>query len=94
MDAITGPALAAWSYLMVAGSLVGYSAYVWLLRVSTPARVATYAYVNPVIALLLGCTLGHEPFSSKLLVATASILIAVILIVKSGPNDKRPARPT
>ncbi len=94
MAASTGPALAAWSYLMVAGSLVGYSAYVWLLRVSTPARVATYAYVNPVIALLLGCTLGHEPFSSKLLVATALILAAVILIVKSGPSGKRAARPT
>ena len=58
-----------WLYLIVAGSLVGYTCYVWLLHATTPARVATYAYVNPFVAVLLGCTIGREAFSHELLVA-------------------------
>jgi drug/metabolite transporter (DMT)-like permease len=50
-------------YLVVFGALVAYTAYIWLLSVSTPARVGTYAYVNPVVALLLGWALADEPLS-------------------------------
>jgi drug/metabolite transporter (DMT)-like permease len=71
-------------YLTVAGSLVAYTAYVWLLHVSTPTRVATYAYVNPLIAVLLGCTLGREAFSHELFVAGGLIIVAVALIVRGG----------
>jgi drug/metabolite transporter (DMT)-like permease len=79
-------ALSAWSwlYLCLAGSLIGYTAYVWLLQVSTPARVATYAYINPLIAVVLGCTIGREPFSQQLLVAALLIVAAVGLIVRGG----------
>jgi drug/metabolite transporter (DMT)-like permease len=78
--------------------LVAYTAYVWLLHVSTPARVATYAYVNPLIAVLLGCTLGREVFSHELIVAGALIIIAVALIVRGGAkpvlrNVRRPHEP-
>lgn len=81
---VTAVSLGSWLYLTVAGSIIGYTAYVWLLHVSTPARVATYAYVNPLIAVLLGCTLGHEVFSHELLVAGALIILAVALIVRGG----------
>jgi drug/metabolite transporter (DMT)-like permease len=77
----------AWLYLVVAGSLVGYTCYVWLLHATTPARVATYAYVNPLIAVLLGCTLGREVFSHELFVAGGLILMAVVLIVRGGARQ-------
>lgn len=72
-----------WSvvYLIVFGSLVAYSAYVWLLRVTTPARVGTYAYVNPVIALFLGWALAGEPLTVGSIAAAAVILGSVVIIV-------------
>lgn len=79
----------AWLYLSLAGSLVAYTAYVWLLQVSTPTRVATYAYVNPLIAVLLGCTIGQEPFSTELLAAAGLVVVAVALIVRSGARRTR-----
>ena len=65
--------------------MVGYTCYVWLLHATTPARVATYAYVNPFIAVLLGCTVGHEMFSHELFMAGVLIIAAVVLIVRGGP---------
>ena len=84
---ITSVSFGSWLYLTIAGSLIGYTAYIWLLHASTPARVATYAYVNPLIAVLLGCTLGHEIFSHELLVAGALIIVAVVLIVRGGAQS-------
>jgi drug/metabolite transporter (DMT)-like permease len=84
IDRVTWLSAGSWLYLTVAGSMVGYTAYVWLLHASTPARVATYAYVNPLIAVLLGCTIGHEPFSHELSVAGLLIIAAVVLIVRGG----------
>jgi drug/metabolite transporter (DMT)-like permease len=94
---VTAASFGSWLYLTIAGSLVAYTAYVWLLHVSTPARVATYAYVNPLIAVLLGCTLGRETFSHEMIVAGTLIIVAVALIVRGGAqsgtvkNAKRPA---
>ncbi len=73
--------LGALAYLIVLGSLVGYSAYVWLLGVTTPARVATYAYVNPVVAMVLGWLMANEPLTARTLLAAGVILSAVVLIV-------------
>jgi drug/metabolite transporter (DMT)-like permease len=81
---VTAVSFGSWLYLTIAGSLVAYTAYVWLLNVSTPARVATYAYVNPFIAVLLGCTLGHELLSHEIFIAGALIIVAVALIVRGG----------
>ncbi|HZL43471.1 MAG TPA: EamA family transporter [Verrucomicrobiae bacterium] len=67
-------------YLVVFGSWIGFSAYVWLLKVSKPAHVATYAYVNPVIALMLGNLLLREPLTSRVLLAGAIILTGVAII--------------
>jgi drug/metabolite transporter (DMT)-like permease len=72
--------LLALGYLIVFGSLIAFSAYIWLLRVSTPARVSTYAYVNPVVAVFLGWAFSSEPITSFTLVAAAIIVAAVVVI--------------
>ena len=79
------------AYLIVFGSIVTFSAFAWLLRVTSPARVATYAYVNPVVAVLLGWALGGEAITSRVLLAAAGILAAVVLITTSRTRA-RPAR--
>jgi drug/metabolite transporter (DMT)-like permease len=77
----TGRSLVALLYLIVFGSLIAYSAYVWLLRVATPARVGTYAYVNPVIALFLGWALADEPIGLGSILGASIILGSVVVIV-------------
>ncbi|HET9604204.1 MAG TPA: drug/metabolite exporter YedA [Gemmatimonadales bacterium] len=68
-------------YLIVFGSLVAYSAFTWLLRVAPAGRVSTYAYVNPVVAVLLGWLLASEPFGGRELAASAVIIAGVVLII-------------
>lgn len=70
------------AYLVAFGSLAGYSASVWLLDVSTPARVSTYAYVNPVIAVLLGWWLAGEPLDGRVGLAAAAVVAAVALMTR------------
>jgi len=79
--AVSVKSLLALTYLFLFGSLVGFTAYVWLLRVTTPARVSTYAYVNPVIAVILGWTLGGEEMTGRMIVAALVIVVGVVLIV-------------
>ncbi len=71
--------IASLGYLVVCGSLLGFTAYIWLLRVSTPAKVATYAYVNPVVAVTLGWAVLSEPITTDTFLATALIVAAVVL---------------
>src|ERR1051325_7028374 len=66
--------------LLVFGSLVGFTAYSWLLNNVAPARAATYAYVNPVVAVFLGWLIAGEPITSRMLSAAAVIVSSVILI--------------
>ncbi|MGH7448499.1 MAG: EamA family transporter [Longimicrobiales bacterium] len=68
------------AYLIVFGAIIGYSAYIWLLRVASPARVSTYAYVNPVVAVLLGWAIAGEEFTLRMAVAAAIIIAGVALI--------------
>src|SRR5690606_20698575 len=77
--AISLKSMLALGYLLVFGSIIGYTAYVWLLRVSTPARVSTYAYVNPVVAVLLGWALAGEALTLRMGVAAAVIIAGVAL---------------
>ncbi|MGB8645373.1 MAG: drug/metabolite exporter YedA [Anaerolineae bacterium] len=70
-------------YLIFFGSLGGFSAYTWLLRVTTPARASTYAYVNPVVAVFLGWAIAGEPLTIQTIVATAIIIGSVVLITTS-----------
>jgi drug/metabolite transporter (DMT)-like permease len=81
---ITPRSAGAFVYLTIFGSLIGFTCYVWLLRVSTPARVSTYAYVNPLIAVVLGRVVLAEPLPAGVLVAGVFILAAVILITVKG----------
>jgi drug/metabolite transporter (DMT)-like permease len=69
-----------WGYLVVFGSLVAFTAYSWLLKHAPPARVATYAYVNPVVAVLLGWAMLGEKLTSQMLVGAVVIVGSVVLI--------------
>lgn len=82
----TAHGIGAFWYLVVAGSLAGFSAYIWLLHHVRPALATSYAYVNPAIAVLLGAWLAHERFGMRELVAMAVILLGVLAITlaKSG----------
>lgn len=75
-------------YLLAFGSIVAFTAYMWLLRVTTPSRVATYAYVNPVVAVLLGWMFNHEPVSRRMIMAMIVILAGVILITTLGARAR------
>ncbi|HEY9429628.1 MAG TPA: EamA family transporter [Gemmatimonadaceae bacterium] len=78
-------------YLVIFGSLVGYSVYIWLLRVATPSAVSTYAYVNPVVAVFLGWLILSEPLTPRTLVAAAVIVGAVALITRGSGREGRGA---
>jgi drug/metabolite transporter (DMT)-like permease len=77
---VSAKSLAAVAYLVVFGSLVAFTAYIWLLRAASPALVSTYAFVNPVVAVFLGWLLASEPVSARTLAAAAVIVAAVVLI--------------
>jgi drug/metabolite transporter (DMT)-like permease len=77
---------------VLGGTVLGFGAYTWLLRVSTPAAVGTYAFVNPVVALALAWAVGDEPFSARTVVAAAIVLGAVVLIWKSSAAARHSER--
>ena len=79
-DNMTNQTYMALLYLIVMGSFVGYSAYVWLLHHAAPSLTATYAYVNPVVAMILGWLVVNEKLSTRSLVASAVVLTGVVLI--------------
>ncbi len=83
--------LGAFAYLVVFGSLVAFTAYAWLLRNVTPSSAATYAYVNPVVAVLLGWFLASEPLTFRMLIAAAVIVCSVVLITTYGAEHTQAA---
>jgi drug/metabolite transporter (DMT)-like permease len=68
------------AYLIVAGSIVAFTAYVWLLHYESPTKVGTYAYVNPVVAVAVGYLLGGEIVGLRTLLGTLLVLVSVIVI--------------
>jgi len=76
-------------YLVVAGSIVGFTAYVWLIHHESPTKVGTYAYVNPIVAVLVGYFLGGEALSLRTIVGTVFVLISVVVITTT--RAKKPA---
>jgi drug/metabolite transporter (DMT)-like permease len=74
----------AMAYLAVFGSIIGYMAYFWLVHHTTPALLGTYAYVNPAVAVALGCWLAGEPFSLTHALGTAVILLGVVVVSVSA----------
>ncbi|HLE96302.1 MAG TPA: EamA family transporter [Candidatus Thermoplasmatota archaeon] len=91
----TPRAVGSLAYLVVFGSLVAYTCYVWLLQHAPPARVATYGFVNPVVAVALGWLLAGETLSWRVALAAGLILAAVLLVLRapspSGPVKAVPA---
>jgi drug/metabolite transporter (DMT)-like permease len=73
--------LASFVYLVLIGAVVGYTAYIWLLRHCEPAKVATYAYVNPIVAVLLGALFAGETITVRTLIAAALIIGSVALVI-------------
>ena len=67
-------------YLIVAGSIIGFTAYVWLIHHESPTKVGTYAYVNPVVAVLVGYFLGGETLGLRTILGTLFVLISVVVI--------------
>jgi drug/metabolite transporter (DMT)-like permease len=85
---ISGHSWVAFVYLILIGSLVGFSTFAWLMKHSTPARVATYAYVNPVVAVILGYLLLHEPISRRTVFGAIVIVVAVIIVTTQKSKSK------
>jgi drug/metabolite transporter (DMT)-like permease len=77
-------------YLIVAGSIIGFTAYVWLLHHESPTKVGTYAYVNPLVAVLVGYFLGGEALGLRTILGTLFVLISVVVITTT-PAQKKPA---
>ena len=91
--AYSGKTYVAWGYLVVFGSMVAFSAYVWLLGNAPISLVATYAYVNPVVAVILGALILDEPITSAVLVGGA-VIVAAVAIVITAERVRRPAQPS
>jgi drug/metabolite transporter (DMT)-like permease len=83
-------ALLAVVYLIVVGSFVGFTAYVWLLQVAPTSLVATYAYVNPIVAVLLGWLLLDEAITLRMVVAGAAVVVSVALILRASADQLEP----
>ena len=92
VQAVSRGAWLALAYLIVAGSIVGFTAYVWLIHHESPTKVGTYAYVNPVVAVLVGYFLGGEAIGPRTIVGTLLVLVSVVVITTT-PKAKRELKP-
>jgi drug/metabolite transporter (DMT)-like permease len=77
---VSTEAVLSWLFLVIFGSLVGFTAYIWLLGVTSIAKAGTYAYVNPIVAVFLGWAILDEPVTARTLIAALVILIGVALV--------------
>ena len=80
VQAVSRAAWLALLYLIVAGSIVAFTAYIWLIHHESPTKVGTYAYVNPVVAVLIGYFLAGEPLGQRTILGTAFVLVSVVVI--------------
>ena len=81
---VPGEAWGVFAYLVVFGSLIGFTAFTWLLRNTRPSLALSYSYVNPAIAVLLGVLVGHEPLHETTIAATVLLAVAVALVVRAA----------
>jgi drug/metabolite transporter (DMT)-like permease len=86
-NAVSARSISGIVYLVLFGSLLGFTAYIWLLGVSSTARISTYAFVNPVVAVFLGWAFAGEAQSARTLLATGAIVAAVALIITHRPRS-------
>jgi drug/metabolite transporter (DMT)-like permease len=89
LGAVSRESWLGWLYLVTFGSLVGFTAYIYLLKAVSAAKAATYAYVNPIVAVLLGWAIAHEAVTARMIVGAAIILgaVAMITLVESGSSE-------
>jgi len=80
ISAVSRGAWFALAYLIVAGSIIGFTAYVWLIHHESPTKVGTYAYVNPVVAVIVGYFLGGETVGPRTVLGTLLVLVSVVVI--------------
>jgi drug/metabolite transporter (DMT)-like permease len=90
LTAVTAKSWFGFWYLILVASLLGYTAYIYVLTNATPVQASTYAYVNPVVAVALGAWFGSEPLSPRVLIASAIIIAGVVLIVNYGTRHAAP----
>jgi drug/metabolite transporter (DMT)-like permease len=90
LGAYSGKIWFAWGYLVVFGSMIAFTAYVWLLSNAPISLVATYAYINPVVAVILGGIILSEPVTHAVLIGGGIIVAAVAIVI----SVERPRRPT
>jgi drug/metabolite transporter (DMT)-like permease len=81
------------AYLIVAGSIIAFTAYVWLLHHESPTKVGTYAYVNPVVAVVVGYFLGGEELGLRTILGTVFVLISVVVITTTSAKKEAVAEP-
>lgn len=89
VQAVSRGAWLALAYLIVAGSILGFTAYVWLIHHESPTKVGTYAYVNPVVAVLVGYFLGGEAIGPRTIVGTLLILVSVVVITTTPKREAK-----
>jgi len=87
LQAVSGRAWFALAYLVGAGSILAYTSYIWLIHHEAPPKVGTYAYVNPVVAVILGYFVGGEGIGPRTVLGTALVLVSVVVITLA-PKDK------
>jgi drug/metabolite transporter (DMT)-like permease len=87
---VSAKSASAVAYLVVFGSLVAFTAYIWLLRAASPALVSTYAFVNPVVAVFLGWLLAHEEVGLRT-VAAAAVIVGAVVLITLGEAGRRTA---
>ena len=78
-----------WAYLVVFGSIIAFTAYMWLLTVTSATRISTHTYVNPIIAVFLGWLIGGEQITGRMVVAAAVIVVSVYLVLKDHMLTER-----
>jgi drug/metabolite transporter (DMT)-like permease len=78
-------------YLIVAGSIMGFTAYLWLIHHQSPTKVGTYAYVNPVVAVLIGYFFASEPLGLRTILGTLFVLVSVVMITATRARKPAPA---
>jgi drug/metabolite transporter (DMT)-like permease len=87
IETVTRGAWLALAYLIFAGSILAFTAYVWLIHHESPTRVGTYAYVNPVVAVALGYFLGNEEIGPRMMIGAALVLVSVIVITTTPKEN-------
>jgi drug/metabolite transporter (DMT)-like permease len=92
--AVTMEAWLSLLYLIVAGSIIGFTAYLWLIHHESPTKVGTYAYVNPVVAVLIGYFMAGEALGLRTIMGTLLVLVSVVLITLSKARRHVPAAPS